>query len=132
MKLILLIGLAESEVEGKGVVGGELGTSEDVTRQQQRSRKQELKLDLDVNAPPLMLHNLPTSGTPATSEDSSENSMIWQRLPMGTGGDSQTTLTAMGGGGVHEMSMLLNKVKLSTRGEGGVKKGQKYVNVVCE
>ena len=63
MKLILLIGLAESEVEGKGVVGGELGTSEDVTRQQQR-RKQELKLDLDVNAPPLMLHNLPTSGTP--------------------------------------------------------------------
>ena len=98
MKLILLIGLAESEVEGKGVVGGELGTSEDVTRQQQR-RKQELKLDLDVNAPPLMLHNLPTSGTPATSEDSSENSMIWQRLPMGTGGDSQTTLTVRGEGG---------------------------------
>ena len=64
-------------------VGGEeeelAGTCEDVTR-----RKQELKLDLDVNAPPLMLHNLPTSGT-ATSEESSENSMIWQRLPMGTG-----------------------------------------------
>ena len=107
MKLIFLIGLAESEVEGKGVVGGELGTSEDVTRQQQR-RKQELKLDLDVNAPPLMLHNLPTSGTPATSEDSSENSMIWQRLPMGTGGDSQTTFTAMG------------------RGEGGSDKCKRY------
>ena len=47
-------------------------------------RKAELKLDLDVNAPPLMLHNLPTATT--TSEDSStENSMIWQRLPMGSG-----------------------------------------------
>ena len=45
-------------------------------------RKQELKLDLDVNAPPLMLHNLPTS---ATSDESTENSMIWQRIPMGTG-----------------------------------------------
>ena len=45
-------------------------------------RKQELKLDLDVNAPPLMLHNLPTS---ATSDESSENSMIWQRIPLGSG-----------------------------------------------
>lgn len=49
-------------------------------------RKQELKLDLDVNAPPVMLHNLPTTGTTTSaSEESTENSMIWQRLPMGTG-----------------------------------------------
>ena len=54
-------------------------------------------------------------------------------------GHSQTTLTARGGSGVHEMSTLLNKyhkiyyVKLSTRGEGlGVKKAQKSVNIVCE
>lgn len=49
-------------------------------------RKQELKLDLDVNAPPVMLHNIPTTGTTTSaSEESTENSMIWQRLPMGTG-----------------------------------------------
>ena len=45
-----------------------------------------------------------------------------------TRGHSQTTFTVMGGGGVHEMSTLLNKfdkfyqVKLSTWGEG---RGQK-------
>ena len=69
----------EVELEEEGEDGGgreseAAGTSEDVMR-----RKQELKLDLDVNAPPVMLHNLPTSGGTATSEDSSENSMIWQR-----------------------------------------------------
>ena len=46
-------------------------------------RKTELTLDLDVNAPPVMLHNLPTTAT--SDESSTENSMIWQRLPMGTG-----------------------------------------------
>ena len=94
VKFTHLLGLTECQIVegGKGVEEEPVGTSEaeaeDVTRQQQREllgRKQELKLDLDVNAPPLMLHNLPTSGTPATSEDSTENSMIWQRLPMGTG-----------------------------------------------
>ena len=45
-------------------------------------------------------------------------------------GHSQTTFTAMGEGGVHQMSTLLNKygkfylVKLSTRGEGGSKKAK--------
>ena len=58
-----------------------------------KERKQELKLELDVNAPPQMLHNLQAttsserSDGPLTSEaeESSENSMIWQRVPMGTG-----------------------------------------------
>jgi hypothetical protein len=47
-------------------------------------RKHELTLDLDLNAPPMqMKHNLTTS--PTCSEESSETSMIWQRLPLGTG-----------------------------------------------
>ena len=52
-------------------------------------------------------------------------------------GHSQNTLTARGEGGAHEVSTLLDKhpelyqVKLSTRGVG-VKKAQKFVNVVCE
>ena len=47
----------EATEAGETAEAIEAGTSEDVMR-----RKQELKLDLDVNAPPLMLHNLPTSG----------------------------------------------------------------------
>ena len=52
-------------------------------------------------------------------------------------GHSQTTISVVGGGGVHKMSTLLNQfgkfyqVKLSTRGGGG-QKGQTSVNIVCE
>ena len=67
----------------------EKATKVELTEEQvfKAQRKQELKLDLDVNVPPQMLHHLPT-GSPTCSteaEESSENSMIWQRLPMGTG-----------------------------------------------
>ena len=46
-------------------------------------RKQELKLDLDLDAPPQMIHKEIIS--PEASDESSENSLVWQRLPMGTG-----------------------------------------------
>ena len=40
---------------------------------------------MDVNAPPQMLHNLTSGSQDSEVEESSENSMIWQRVPMGTG-----------------------------------------------
>ena len=51
-------------------------------------RKQELTLDLNLEEPPQMVHKEIISPLGGGSEESSENSMIWQRVQaMGSSGD---------------------------------------------
>ncbi len=72
----------EAEVQKEAEMGA-MDIEAAAAETQPTKRKQELTLDLDLNAPPQMVHqNL--SPTP-TEEATSESSMIWQRLPMGTG-----------------------------------------------